>query len=81
MMMAIIGLTMLPEADVMAANATYEGMTEIKDAVQSADIVFGGGDLYVEVWEKEDIGFKVEKGQNSNGYEYECYGKRWIACT
>ncbi|MEH2960549.1 DUF4097 family beta strand repeat-containing protein [Candidatus Merdisoma sp. JLR.KK006] len=75
MVMAIIGLTMLPEAEVMTANASNGGTTEIKDTVQSADIVFGGGDLYVEVWEKEHIGFKVEKGQNSNGYEYECYVK------
>ena len=51
MVMAIIGLTMLPEAEVMTANASNGGTTEIKDTVQSADIVFGGGDLYVEVWE------------------------------
>ena len=71
--MTIMGLAMLPTS--MTVKASNEKTTEIKDAVQSVDIVFGGGDLYVEVWEKEDIGFKVEKGQNSNGYEYECYVK------
>ena len=36
-------------------------------------VVFGGGELYVETWDKEEIGFKVEKGQNSNGFDYQCY--------
>lgn len=39
MVIAIMGLTMLLEAGVMTANASNGGTTEIKDAVQSADIV------------------------------------------
>ena len=44
-------------------KAANEDLIEIPDAVKSVDIVFGGGDLYVETWDKEEIGFKVEKGQ------------------
>ena len=54
-------------------KAANEDLIEIPDAVKSVDIVFGGGDLYVETWDKEEIGFKVEKGQNSNGFDYQCY--------
>ena len=57
------------------AKAANEDLTEIKDAVHSVDIVFGGGDLFVETWDKAEIGFKVEKGQNSNGFDYQCYVK------
>ena len=59
----------------VSAKAANEDLTEINDTVQSVDIVFGGGDLYVETWDKAEIGFKVEKGQNSNGFEYQCYVK------
>lgn len=54
-------------------KAANEDLIEITDAVKSVDIVFGGGELYVETWDKEEIGFKVEKGQNSNGFDYQCY--------
>ena len=54
-------------------EAANENLFETTDAVKSVDIVFGGGDLYVETWDKEEIGFKVEKGQNSNGFDYQCY--------
>lgn len=59
----------------VSAKTANEDLTEINDTVQSVDIVFGGGDLYVETWDKAEIGFKVEKGQNSNGFEYQCYVK------
>lgn len=54
-------------------EAANENLFEITDTVKSVNIVFGGGNLYVETWEKEEIGFKVEKGQNSNGFDYQCY--------
>lgn len=59
----------------VSAQAANEDLTEIKDIVQSIDIVFGGGDLYVETWDKTEMGFKVERGQNSNGFDYQCYVK------
>ena len=57
------------------AKAANEDLTEIKDTVHSVDIVFFVVFLYVETWDKAEIGFKVEKGQNSNGFDYQCYVK------
>lgn len=59
-------------------KAAESGTTIVKETAKSVDIVFGGGDLYVESWDQENFGFKVELGENSNGYDYKCYVKNNI---
>lgn len=55
---------------VISVKASNEDLVEIKDAVRSMDIAFGGGNLYVELWDEEYVGLKIEKGEKSNGFEY-----------
>lgn len=74
--MSTMVLTMV--AFFIPVKAADSNIMVIKEAVNSVDIVFGGGDLYVETWEQEGFGFKVDIGENSNGYEYKCYVKNNI---
>ncbi len=76
MVMIIMGTVMLPP--VVTVNAANKNIVEIKDAVKSVDIVFGGGELYVETWGKEGFGFRIERGKNSNGYDYRYYVKNKV---
>lgn len=47
-----------------------DNIKRIEDEIKMVNIVFGGGDIVVESWNESCIGFCVEKGKNSNGYEY-----------